>query len=181
MTLNRFHFAFLVGALTSVALDARAEVVVFDAAQKLSINACFTPGEDCTKNILKVLADAKHTIYVQAYSFTNEVIEQALVDAKKRGVDVRVILDKGQKKCATFLSNENIPVWVDKKVAIAHNKVIIVDEEIVVTGSFNFTRSAQERNAENSIIIYSSNLAQAYLENWSRRKSQSSIFIKKGL
>ncbi len=141
------------------------------------IQVCFTPGQDCTKKITDVLDAAKNSIFVQAYSFTSAPIAQHLVDAKKRGVIVNVILDKSQKtqsySASRFLLNQHIPVWIDHKPAIAHNKIMIVDGKNVITGSFNFTKAAQYKNAENLLIIQDPALAKRYMENWQRRKMVS--------
>ena len=139
---------------------------------------CFTPGQDCTALIVQTIAQAQHSIYVQAYSFTSAPIAQALVDAKKRGVDVAVILDKSQSKTnkyssATFFLNNNIPTWIDYKPAIAHNKVMIVDTAEVITGSFNFTKAAQYKNTENVLIISNAAVVKSYLENWTKRQELS--------
>lgn len=145
--------------------------------------ACFTPAQQCTPLIVDAINNSKHTILVQAYSFTSAPILKALQQAHNRGVDVRVILDKGQvgKKgrytSATFLRNAGIPTWVDYKVAIAHNKVMIFDGTSVLTGSFNFTRAAEEHNAENFIIIRDEELTKQYADNWeSRAKKSNQLF-----
>jgi len=96
-------------------------------------------------------------------------------------VDVRVILDKSQVSerytSATFLKNAGIPVVIDTKPAIAHNKVMVFDDQAVFTGSFNFTRSAQERNAENGMLIRGdAAVVRAYTENWNTRYRQSSAY-----
>ncbi len=74
---------------------------------------------------------------------------------------------------AHYLMHHHIPVWQDNQLSIAHNKVMIFDRKTVETGSFNFTYSAQHRNAENVLIIQNKALAAAYLKNWFRRKKQS--------
>jgi phosphatidylserine/phosphatidylglycerophosphate/cardiolipin synthase-like enzyme len=113
-------------------------------------------------------------ILVQAYSFTSAPIAKALVDAHKRGVSVEAILDKSQRTAkytgATFLANNRIPVYIDAAHAIAHNKVMIIDKQTVVTGSFNFTKAAEEKNAENLLVIRSKELAGYYLDNWQRHR-----------
>ena len=77
--------------------------------------------------------------------------------AHKRGIKVEVILDRSQRtqkySSAAFLYNVGIPVKIDAQHAIAHNKVMVIDGETVITGSFNFTKAAEERNAENLLII----------------------------
>lgn len=90
---------------------------------------------------------------------------------------MRVILDKSQRTekytGATFLANGGVPVLIDDKHAIAHNKVMVLDEETVITGSFNFTRSAQERNAENLLVLSDKVLAARYTENWHKHEAHS--------
>ncbi|MDD4892476.1 MAG: phospholipase D family protein [Candidatus Rickettsiella isopodorum] len=142
-----------------------------------TIQVCFTPGQNCTKEITDVIDAAKKSIFVQAYSFTSSPIAAHLVAAKKRGVMVNVILDKSQTtqkySASRFLVNQHIPCWIDYKPAIAHNKIMIVDEKEVLTGSFNFTKAAQNKNAENLLIINDPTLAHLYLKNWERRRSVS--------
>ena len=72
---------------------------------------------------------------------------------------------------ATFLYNQGIPVKIDAKHAIAHNKVMIIDGETVITGSFNFTKAAEENNAENLLRIHDKKLAERYIGNWQERES----------
>jgi phosphatidylserine/phosphatidylglycerophosphate/cardiolipin synthase-like enzyme len=104
----------------------------------------FSPHGGCTDAVIRELDKAKSTVLVQAYSFTSAPIAKALLSAHKRGVKVEVILDKSQRtqkySSATFLYNQGIPVKIDAQHAIAHNKVMIIDGETIITGSFNFTR-----------------------------------------
>lgn len=141
-------------------------------------SVCFTPGQNCTSEIVGAIHQAKRSILVQAYSFTSAPIAKALVQAKSKGVDVRVILDKSQRSqkysSYRFFTNQGVPVWIDDRVAIAHNKVMVLDGETVITGSFNFTKAAQNKNAENVLIIKDSGLASAYAANWWRRIGKSS-------
>jgi phosphatidylserine/phosphatidylglycerophosphate/cardiolipin synthase-like enzyme len=140
----------------------------------------FSPGGEATTAIRQALDNAKSTVLVQAYSFTSTPIAEALVRAHKRGVNVQVILDKSQKtqkySSADFLVNSGIPTRIDAAHAIAHNKVIIIDAYVVITGSFNFTKAAEERNAENLLIIRSKELASHYIDNWRLHRSHSSSF-----
>jgi phosphatidylserine/phosphatidylglycerophosphate/cardiolipin synthase-like enzyme len=110
------------------------------------------------------------TVQVQAYSFTSAPIAKALVEAHKRGVKVQVILDKSQRtdkfSSATFLHNAGIAISIDAAHAIAHDKVMVIDGAVVVTGSFNFTKAASERNGENLLVIRDLQLATKYAANW---------------
>lgn len=141
------------------------------------VRVYFSPDGGCTAAILSAVGQAKSEILVQAYSFTSAPIAHALVQAHKRGVRTEVILDKSQKAghytSATFLANAGVPTWIDARHAIAHNKIMIIDRETVITGSFNFTKAAEERNAENLLIIRSPELAGLYLENWRKHRAHA--------
>ena len=81
---------------------------------------------------------------------------------------------------ADFLANSGIPVLIDGKHPIAHNKIIIIDGETVITGSFNFTKQAEEHNAENLLVIHDSGLAQRYLANWHDHEAHSEPYTGRG-
>ena len=95
-------------------------------------------------------------------------------------VKVEALLDKSQKSerytSATFLKNAGIPTYIDDKHAIAHNKIMVIDQETVITGSFNFTKAAEEKNAENLLVIRSKELAKIYMENWNKHKEHSTMY-----
>jgi phosphatidylserine/phosphatidylglycerophosphate/cardiolipin synthase-like enzyme len=144
----------------------------------------FSPNGKCTNAIIRELNNAKHSILVQAYSFTSAPIAKALLDAHRRGVKVEVILDKSQRtqsySSATFLLNAGIPTRIDAQHSIAHNKVMIIDGETVITGSFNFTKAAEESNAENLLIIHDEKLASIYTKNWQEHADHSEVYIAQG-
>ena len=141
------------------------------------IDAYFSPKGGCTEAVVKEINAAKKIILVQAYSFTSAPIAKALVEAHKRRVDVRVILDRSQRtekySEADFLHNMGIPTWIDARHAIAHNKVMVIDGGTVITGSFNFTKNAEENNAENLLVIRSPKLAAKYAANWKTHAEHS--------
>lgn len=153
----------LLALLPSLAL---AQDLVLD---QVPAQVYFSPKGGAQEALVRAIQEAKESIYVQAYSFTSAPIAKALVDAHKRGVAIEAVLDKSQRtekySGATFLANAGIPVWIDAAHAIAHNKVIVIDLRRVVTGSFNFTKAAEERNAENLLILDSPDLARIYLAN----------------
>ena len=145
------------------------------------IRVSFSPKGGCTAAIVEQLNAAKESIDVQAYSFTSAPIAKALTDAAARGVKVRVILDKSNRTAnyssATFLFNHNIPVFIDDKHAIAHNKIILIDGRTVLTGSFNFTKAAEESNAENLLIIQNHpDLVSAYHDNFEEHLHHSPTY-----
>ena len=142
------------------------------------ISVCFTPGQNCTQQIVDVIDNTQKTLLIQAYQFTSAPISKAVVLAKRRGVDVKLILDKtqysqGKYSSALFFSHEGVPVWIDYKPNIAHNKVMVSDNTKIITGSFNFSKNAQEHNAENMLIITNSQLASKYTRNFDRRLNSS--------
>lgn len=149
--------------------------------KEISTEVYFSPKGGATQAIITEINDAKLHILVQAYSFTSAPIAKALVDAHKRGVKVEAILDKSQRKDSytegTFLANMGVPTFIDDRHAIAHNKVMIIDKETVITGSFNFTKAAEEKNSENLLIITSKELASAYFDNWMKHKEHSEPYL----
>jgi phosphatidylserine/phosphatidylglycerophosphate/cardiolipin synthase-like enzyme len=149
--------------------------------QQPSWSVYFSPHGGCTEAIVKELGQAKTSVLVQAYHFTSAPIAKALLDAHKRGVKVEVILDRSQRSekysPATFLSNQRIPVRIDGTHKIAHNKIIVIDGEPVLTGSFNFTKQAEEKNAENLLVIRDRKLAELYTKNWKEHEGHSEGYI----
>ncbi len=148
------------------------------------IKVCFSPRGGCTETVVRQLDAAQQTVFVQAYSFTSAPIARALVDAHKRGVHVEVILDKSQRSekysSADFVAHAGIPTYIDAEHAIAHNKIMIVDGRFVVTGSFNFTKSAEEHNAENLLVIHDPLLAATYAANWKAHAAHSEPYEGRG-
>ncbi len=147
-----------------------------------SYQLCFVPdGASCQELLVSAIDQTQSQLRVQAYSFTSAPIAAAIKRAKERGVDVKVILDKSQVSQkysgATYLRNAGIDVVIDTRPAIAHNKVMIFDGKAVFTGSFNFTKAAQQRNAENGMIVRGDKaLTDAYLANWEKRYGVSSRY-----
>ena len=152
-----------------------------------TLQVAFTPGEDATQLIVDAIEGARRQILVQAFSFTNQKIADALIASQKRNIDVKVIADRGQIKkmergLIPYLAAQGVAVFVDGKHDAAHNKVMIIDHDserpVLVTGSFNFTHAAQSRNAENVLIIRGNErLSQAYFENWQRHHSHAPAYL----
>ena len=143
----------------------------------------FSPNGGCTEAVVSTLNRATNTVLVQAYSFTSAPIAKAVVDAHKRGVRVSVILDKSQESekysSADFLANAGVLTMIDSAHAIAHNKVMILDNGTVITGSFNFTKAAEERNAENLLVIRDKKLAGKYKANWDAHAKHAKPYIRR--
>jgi len=147
------------------------------------IQVFFSPKGGCTEAVVENVGKAKSTVLVQAYSFTSAPIAKALVDAAKRGVKVQVILDKSQRtekySGADFLLHEGVPTFIDAKHPIAHNKIMVIDSHTVLTGSFNFTKAAEESNAENLLVIDDAALAKKYTANWQAHLKHSVAYLGK--
>lgn len=143
----------------------------------------FSPNGGCTEAIVEAIGKARKEILVQAYSFTSSAIAKALVKAHDRGVDCKVILDKSQRtekySSAEFLSNAGIETLIDWRPRIAHSKAMVIDGVTVITGSFNFTSSAEKSNVENLLVIESPALAGKYIGNWQTRASLAEAYTSK--
>ncbi len=130
----------------------------------------FSPTGGATAAVVDAIAQAASTILVQAYTFTSAPIAAALLAAFRRKVAVNIILDasnlSGKYSALTFFQNSGIPTLVDAAHAIAHNKIMILDGSVVLTGSFNFTTNAEYHNAENLLAIQDAGLAALYAANW---------------
>ena len=130
----------------------------------------FTPPIGGAGGIVKQIDVAKKSIKVMAYGFTSIHLAEALARAKKRGVDIALIQDEksaqNNREAVQKLLDAGIEIRSDGKHAIQHNKVMVIDQEIVITGSYNFTNSADKRNAENFMVLKSAYAAKRYADNW---------------
>jgi phosphatidylserine/phosphatidylglycerophosphate/cardiolipin synthase-like enzyme len=149
-----------------------------------TVDVFFSPNGGATDAVVRELNSARTEILVQAYSFTSKPIAKALVDAKKRGVKVEVVLDKSQRRekytSADFVAHAGIPTYIDDQHAIAHNKVMIIDRQILITGSFNFTKAAEEKNAENLLVLKGNRpLVDRYIRNFEEHKGHSEPYAGK--
>jgi phosphatidylserine/phosphatidylglycerophosphate/cardiolipin synthase-like enzyme len=140
----------------------------------------FSPNGGATKAVVAALDAARVSVLVQAYTFTSAPIARELVEAHKRRVDVQVILDRketGAKySAAEFLAHADIATLIDGAHAITHNKIMVIDAETVITGSFNFTTAAERQNAENLLVIRDKTLAAQYTENWHAHAAHSARY-----
>ncbi|HDT6558470.1 TPA: phospholipase D family protein [Raoultella ornithinolytica] len=155
----------------SLALCAPVPAVYAD-----SIETGYSPEGTALQLVLKTIDSAQQEIRLMGYSFTSPEVAGALVRAKRRGVDVKIVLDeKGNRSKASqaamnVVVNAGIPLRTNGHYAIMHDKVIIVDNHTVESGSFNMTRSASSRNSENVLVINDvPEVAQTYLQHWQSR------------
>lgn len=157
------------------------------AAPTGPVRVAFSPGSggDTAEHlVLAEIGKAQKQILVAAYEFTSAPIAKALLEAKRRGVDVQVVLDRTQAtqnySAARFLANEGIPVRIDYVPAILHDKFLCIDGHTVETGSFNFTRAAAERNAENAVAIDDVDLVHVFAQEWVRLWNEGTPYAAPG-
>lgn len=131
---------------------------VIPAAQA-TIQVGFSPEGSAREWVLNTIDGAQHSIDMMAYSFQAKDIVDALIHAQKRGVKVRAVIDKrrnqgkvSQKAIARAVEN-GIDVRIDGHYHIQHDKVMIVDGQIIETGSFNYTPTAEKVNSENILVL----------------------------
>lgn len=153
------------------------------ALKTKDIAVFFSPDGGCTEAIVNEINNAKREVLVQAYSFTSAPIAQAIAKAHERRVKVVVILDESNETAAytgaTYLMNNGVKPLIDHTHAIAHNKIIIIDRAIVITGSFNFSKAAEESNAENMLIMNRPDIAAAYVTNFDTHMKHARAYQRK--
>lgn len=147
------------------------------------IELAFSPRDDAERVLIELVSEARRSLQVQAYVFTSRRIADALVAAHRRGVRVEVLADaqmnrRGKGNALPQLLAAGVPVALETRYNAAHNKVLIVDADgpgcAVLTGSYNFTWSAQNRNAENLLVLRKHcALARAYRDNWRRHRADA--------
>lgn len=146
-----------------------------------NVEVYWSPGGGCRSALLNLIESATTDILVQSYVFTDFRISQALA-ARSQEIPVRVILDvcgaQNSKTQLYRLKNSNAEVYIDKRHLISHNKIWVVDQQHVCTGSYNLTQSAETQNAENLVIIESPQLAHAFIKHWNYHKEHSEMFNK---
>lgn len=160
----------------AIAVAIALSFVTSASAAAPSIDVGFSPEGSAQQLVLRTLDEAHESIRLMGYSFTSPEVVKSLVAAKRRGVDVRVVVDeKGNRSKASqaamnVVVNAGIPLRTNDQYKIMHDKVIITDGENVELGSFNYSRSAAESNSENAVVVRGvSSLAQTYLSHWQSR------------
>ena len=167
-------------------LAVLASLLMSGAAIAHEVRALFSPWDDIEGALVEILSTARNELRVQAYLLTSRPLTRALLAARQRGVDVQVLADAEMARRAGSeslqqLADAGVPVWIETRYAAAHNKVILIDSAqerpVLVTGSYNFTWSAQARNAENVLVITGdAGLARRYADNWQRHRDEASAY-----
>lgn len=137
----------------------------------------FSPQDKALPFILEQIEQARSSIVFMAFSFTSAPMAEALVDAAARGVHVEGIIEKrnagGTGSVFAQLRSSGLNVWEDGNCYIMHHKVMIIDHETVVTGSYNFTNNAENTNDENLAIIRDTTIARFFLQEYARIRRQA--------
>ena len=176
-TAGYFSYPFLVGGANKF-INTTPATSIAEKSEETNpdyLEVCFTPNQSCLPSILKSIEDAKVSILLLGYSFTSQPITNALISAKKRGVKVRIVLDhsqlsqKSSKESVDAILKEQIEVRFDHSVKIAHNKVLIIDGAQTITGSYNWSHSADKKNAENLVFIGSKSVSKQYSDYFEGR------------
>jgi len=133
----------------------------------------FSPGGTALQTVERAIGGAKQTILVAAYEFTSVDVAQALAEAVSRGVKVWLVMDDQAEKSkysqSKWLLAHGVAVRINKHYAIFHHKFLVIDGTTVETGSFNYTKGASEKNAENALVLHGvPDLALAYRTEWIR-------------
>lgn len=137
------------------------------------VEVYFSPDDGVSARLVELLNHAEDSIHFLAFSFTSDDLGTAIRNKSREGVVVAGIMDDDQ-----ILTNQGtefdpfraaqLDVFKDQNRGSMHHKVIIIDSEIVITGSYNFSRSAEERNDENVLIYHSPAIAEQYLFEFQR-------------
>jgi phosphatidylserine/phosphatidylglycerophosphate/cardiolipin synthase-like enzyme len=132
------------------------------------IETYFSPEDGTAARIVQLIRDAQESVYFLAFSFTSDEIAAAMIERAQAGVIVAGVFEQSQYRSNTGTEYDNLraaglDVHLDGNRDNMHHKVIIIDEAVVITGSYNFSASAEERNDENTLIIHRPDLADVYM------------------
>ena len=173
----------LVPSLLAVCVGVSAPAIAGQAAELARVEAAFTPGDDIAGLIAQRIAKAQASVQMQAYLLTDRRIANALLAARRRGVEVEVIGDAAQHEAGglpwlTALDRAGARVYLNSGHAASHNKIVILDGAragaIVITGSYNFTQAAQSKNAENVVVISGNRaITDRFVDNFEFHRGQS--------
>lgn len=137
------------------------------------VEVYFSPEDGTAHRIVELIENADESVYFLAYAFTADDIAAAMISQASSGLDVAGVMDLEQYRSNIGteykrLLSGGVDVYLDENSGLMHHKVIILDEHIVITGSYNFSASAEKKNDENTIIFHNSNIAAIFLEEFRR-------------
>jgi phosphatidylserine/phosphatidylglycerophosphate/cardiolipin synthase-like enzyme len=137
------------------------------------VDIYFSPDDGVEAALVNLLDTAQDSIYFLAYSFTSNPLGEAVRRADEAGVDVRGVMDQEQAVSnlgteLTAFRSSGLDVRLDGNPGQMHEKVMIIDQQVVVLGSYNFSRSASETNDENVLVIFSRAIAEQAVREFER-------------
>jgi len=163
----------LFGALSQPGLSIPASLI-----EGVQVEVRFSPDDRVAERIVELIRGAQRSIQIMAYNLTLDEISDAILERARAGVVVQGVFDAGQAKNqgsdVERLAQAGLDVWLDGSPGLMHHKVIVVDGELLITGSYNFSRSAEERNDENVLFIFSPELADQYRMEFERVLAEAS-------
>lgn len=142
------------------------------------VEVLFSPDDGVASRVYDILNEAEKSIYFLAYSFTSDDLGQIIRTQAENGVNVAGVMDDGQVKSNIgteydLFKRAGLNVLVDNNEGLMHHKTIIIDDQIVITGSYNFTNSAETRNDENLVVLYNPIIANFYMKEFDRIYGQA--------
>jgi len=161
--------AVIAGCLFAEEIGAPAPAKIHKSG---NISICFSPNGNCVNEILELIQSSKKTIDAAIFSFTSLELSRALVEAKNRGVKIRVISDNAQADDKyskyQYLKDSGIPARIDGSKGSMHDKFAVIDNKILITGSYNWSQSAETRNFENVVVIEDEKIAKIFADEFER-------------
>ncbi|MAS52109.1 MAG: hypothetical protein CMD20_02780 [Flavobacteriales bacterium] len=141
--------------------------------ENVSKNRCyFSPGDDCENAIVSSIRKAKYSVKICVFTISENVITNEIITAKNRGVSVTIITDNDKLNDKgsdiRWLADEGIRIRIDQSSSHMHHKFAIIDKEILLTGSYNWTKSAADRNQENLLVTEDSGMVKSYLNEFEK-------------
>lgn len=138
----------------------------------------FSPDDGVAAHIYEILSDAQESIYFMAFSFTTDEFGEIIREQAENGLTVAGVMEEQQVNSNIgteydFFKQAGLDVFIDGNEGQMHHKTMIVDGEIVITGSYNFSRSAEIRNDENVIIFYNEEISDFYMQEFQRVYQQA--------
>lgn len=133
------------------------------------ITPLFSPKDKAiTSNIIPLINNAKHYIYIPAFIITHDEFSNALIRAHKRNVRIKIIVDAtnshNPRSKVKTLRQAGIPVKIENYAGKMHSKTILIDDKYLIAGSMNFSNSGENKNDENCLIIESERFTRYYRE-----------------
>jgi phosphatidylserine/phosphatidylglycerophosphate/cardiolipin synthase-like enzyme len=136
------------------------------------VEVYFSPDDGVEEHVVAAINGAQHSVYFMTFSLTSDPVSQTMIKAFQRGVDVAGVIERGQADNAgsdyQALLDAGVDVRLDGNPGNMHHKVILIDGQVVITGSYNFSRSAEARNDENLLVLHNPQLTAQFMQEFDR-------------